>query len=134
MYGKTLCTGHDVSNFGHILIQTVLLQFQVKRAPADTQQSSCRLFVIARRPNAFRIVARSARSSLSEYTSGCLSLPGRPISVAVIQPSFASRVARLTTVLSSRMFPATDKPSAVSVPRDQSLSRSFPAPGWRHPA
>lgn len=38
-----MCTGkHCVldimcTKFGHILIQTVLLQFQIKRAPTDTQ-------------------------------------------------------------------------------------------------
>ena len=33
---------------GHILIQTVLLQFQIKRAPADTQQLGSGFPVIAR--------------------------------------------------------------------------------------
>ena len=55
--------------------------------------------------NAFRMVARSVRSSLSEYSPGCLPLSGMSISPVVIQSSFANKVARLTTILSSRMFP-----------------------------
>ena len=38
----TMCT-----KFGHILIQTVLLQFQIKRAPADTQQLGSGFPVVA---------------------------------------------------------------------------------------
>ena len=56
--------------------------------------------------NAFRIVVRSARSSLSEYSPSCLPLSERSISAEVIQSSYANRVARLTTILSSRMFPS----------------------------
>ena len=41
-------------NFGHILIQTVLFQFQIKRATADTQQPCGSLPVIARRLQCFQ--------------------------------------------------------------------------------
>lgn len=55
-----MCTGkHCVLDtmcikFGHILIQTVLLQFKIKRTPADTQQFGGGFPIVARRFQRFQ--------------------------------------------------------------------------------